>query len=253
MSSHAAQKGFSLVELSIVLVIIGLIVGGVLTGQDLIRTAEVKATISQLERFNAAVNTFKAKYGGQLPGDISKAVAYGLGTKGGLGDDGNGNGLLSDATRNSNSITLSSGEIVNFWYHLSRSKLLDGNYDGKSENSLVGQTFPATKLGRGGFTVYNVDGSNYYHIGVADSLGVTHTLANSLRPEEAFNIDTKIDDGYPLSGAATAIKGNATSNMTVADSGSVGSVNCINSDPDEIDEYNISNTQVLCQLRIRMN
>jgi prepilin-type N-terminal cleavage/methylation domain-containing protein len=64
------QAGFTLIELSIVLVIIGLIVGGVLVGQDLIKAAEIRATISQYEKYNAAMNTFRTKYNG-MPGDLS--------------------------------------------------------------------------------------------------------------------------------------------------------------------------------------
>jgi prepilin-type N-terminal cleavage/methylation domain-containing protein len=48
--------GFTLIELSIVLVIIGLIIGGVLVGQDLIHAAQTRAAVSQLERYNSAVN-----------------------------------------------------------------------------------------------------------------------------------------------------------------------------------------------------
>ncbi len=58
---RASQLGFTLIELSIVLVIIGLIVGGVLVGQDLIKAAETRATVGQVEKYNAAVNTFRTK------------------------------------------------------------------------------------------------------------------------------------------------------------------------------------------------
>jgi prepilin-type N-terminal cleavage/methylation domain-containing protein len=59
----ALSGGFTLIELSIVLVIIALIVGGVLVGKDLISAAYVRAQITQIERFNTAVNTFYGKYG----------------------------------------------------------------------------------------------------------------------------------------------------------------------------------------------
>jgi prepilin-type N-terminal cleavage/methylation domain-containing protein len=96
---HAGRmQGFTLIELSIVLVIIGLIVGGVLVGQDLIRAAEVRATISQIEKYNTAANTFLGKYG-YLPGDIKDPDASNFGfisrhmqcQDGGLGD---GNGVI---------------------------------------------------------------------------------------------------------------------------------------------------------------
>ena len=50
------QKGFTLVELAIVLIIIGLIVSSVLVGQNIIRAAELRATTTQLNKFQTAVN-----------------------------------------------------------------------------------------------------------------------------------------------------------------------------------------------------
>ena len=63
------RSGFTLVELSIVLVIIGLIAGGVLVGRDLIEAAAIRQQITQVERFKTAVQTFRTKYNG-LPGDL---------------------------------------------------------------------------------------------------------------------------------------------------------------------------------------
>jgi len=68
------QQGFTLIELSIVLVIIGLIVGGILVGQDLIKGAEIRATVAQVEKYNSAVNTFRTKFNA-MPGDIPQAAA----------------------------------------------------------------------------------------------------------------------------------------------------------------------------------
>src|ERR1700753_1764982 len=72
------NKGFTLIELSIVLVIIGLIVGGILTGQDLIKSAEQRATLAQVEKYNTAVNTFRNKFGG-IPGDLAYTTASNFG------------------------------------------------------------------------------------------------------------------------------------------------------------------------------
>src|ERR1700743_3469732 len=93
-----AARGFPLIELSIVLVIIGLIVGGILVGQDMIKAAEVRAQISQIEKYNQAVNTFKAKFQA-IPGDmgVSTATQFGFtpgtGCTGGLANR-DSNGLL---------------------------------------------------------------------------------------------------------------------------------------------------------------
>ncbi len=92
-------KGFTLIELSIVLVIIGLIVGGVLVGQDLIRAAGVRSTISQIEKYQTAVNTFRGKYG-YLPGDIPPSATQQFGFtvdagRSGIAAEGDGNGVIS--------------------------------------------------------------------------------------------------------------------------------------------------------------
>src|SRR3954471_15989161 len=76
------QVGFTLIELSIVLVIIGLVVGGVLVGQDLIKAAQIRSAVSKIEKYNTAVHTFRTKYNA-LPGDIPNAASYGFAPRSG--------------------------------------------------------------------------------------------------------------------------------------------------------------------------
>ena len=76
------RKGFTLVELSIVLVIIGLLIGGILVGQSMISTSKVVAFVSQIQHIDAEVEAFKAKYN-YLPGDAPQF-------------SGGGNGILSE-------------------------------------------------------------------------------------------------------------------------------------------------------------
>lgn len=262
------KQGFTMVELSIVLVIIGLIVAGVLVGQDLIRGAEVRSTVSQLERFSATVNTFRVKYS-QIPGDINKAEDFGLNSpdNSSIGNNGDANGLLSSVNGQPNIINQARGEIVNFWFHLSRAKLIEGNFNGAQTDGQLGETFPRTKMNRGGFTVYNREGVNHFHLGVTNSAGDQHTFANNLKPEEAYGIDVKIDDGLPDTGGTIAITGNITDwencdpkdvgddqnpGNTCADGGASGTEFCVNDTPSPR-EYNLFSTGVLCQLRVRMN
>lgn len=206
------QSGFTLIELSIVLVIIGLIVGGVLVGQDLIRAAEIRATVAQYEKYNSAINTFRTKYNG-IPGDMTgtQAAAFGLFSSGmagttGLGD---GNGLIQDAT----SANLPPGEPLVFWRHLSDAALIDSSLGvslasagalGASPTPV--QYLPAARMGRANhFAVGSYSGLNYYVLGgVTGISSVAYTFSKALTPIETYNIDVKVDDGAPNTGIAIA-------------------------------------------------
>ena len=98
--SAPSRHGFTLIELSLVVVIIGLIVGGVLVGRDLINAAAIRSQISQLEGFDMAVSVFKQKYGA-LPGDIRNPQDFGLAYEAGVDAYCNqnnvyGNGIIQD-------------------------------------------------------------------------------------------------------------------------------------------------------------
>ena len=218
------QLGFTLIELSIVLVIIGLIVGGVLVGQDLIKAAEIRATVAQIEKYNTAVNTFQGKFNG-LPGDLpaTTAAAFGLYAQnagaGGTGR-GDGNGLIDGSVSTSTVPAAYTQEGVAFWVHLSQANLLDGNFASIFWDSAppvtiataasISEVFPLARIGRGNYIVVgSASGQNYYMItGIASSNGATssgilNTTAN-LTPIEAYNMDVKLDDGAPETGIVQA-------------------------------------------------
>ena len=95
-STNRLRRGFTLVEIAIVLVIIGLIVGGVLVGADLIKVAKLRNAASELDKISAAVNTFKTKYN-CTPGDCPIALNYfpsAYSTYGACTGNGDGNGLI---------------------------------------------------------------------------------------------------------------------------------------------------------------
>lgn len=215
------QLGFTLIELSIVLVIIGLIVGGVLVGQDLIKASEIRATVGQVEKYNSAVNTFRTKYNG-LPGDIPQvtAGAFGLfqityGTPLGFGD---GNGLIEGGAAGS---MLPLGETLAFWRHMSDASLVDGQLGVSGNSALVAgtgavtgavatvnQSVPDSRTSPvNSFIVYATGGLNYYQLLPLSGItaGNAYTAGTTgITPIQAFNMDSKLDDGLPVTGIVQA-------------------------------------------------
>jgi len=147
------KSAFSLVELSIVLVILGLLTGGILAGQSLIRASELRSVVSQYQRYVAAVNTFKDKYFA-LPGDMPNATQFWQ-KQGGLGGyaatcnsnsgagfnaatqqggcDGNGDGVVLN-----NRTTLTTDESAQYWQHLKMSGLIQFKYANSSGDGGIG-------------------------------------------------------------------------------------------------------------------
>lgn len=96
-SRRSRNRGFTLVEISIVLVIIGLILGGILNAQSVIRNAQTKDSIKALNDMTAATRQFQDRYG-MLPGDYSNAVTSLPGMVAPCaGVNGNGNGIIVTA------------------------------------------------------------------------------------------------------------------------------------------------------------
>lgn len=267
--SAKRQKGFTLIELSIVLVIIGLIVGGVLVGQDLIKAAELRATIGQLEKYNAAVNTFRGKFGG-IPGDLqsAQASAFGLfnftGTGIGMGD---GNGLI-EASSGTNGSTLPVGETLAFWRHLSDANLIDGAFGSSGASAIsasagtvgtvtnVAQSLPPAKLGRGNYVaVYSENGSNDYEINGITGIASSNYSANNpqMTPQEAYNVDAKLDDGMPMSGNVRATGSAVSGALNKVGSGvSTGATGCALGTT-TTDNYTRTNASPACGMRFRFN
>lgn len=214
------QRGFSLVELSIVLVILGLFTGGILAGQSLIRAAELRAVSAEFQRYIAATQTFRDKYMA-IPGDMNNATRFwnrqenqswcitgssaSVTTSGTC--DGNGDGMLGFAAAASQS-----GEMFQYWRQLALAGFIEGTYTGyagatAADLAVIGSNVPASRISVVGWTaMYRATGvgtepavsiGNHFRVGTATA---GTTAGSFLEPEEMWNIDTKMDDGRPLSG-----------------------------------------------------
>lgn len=194
------QRGFTLVELSIVLLIIALMIASVLVGKELVRSAEIRAVITQYDEFTAAIGTFKNQYNG-LPGDIKGATHFGF-----IGD-GNQNGILGEDT------DMGAGENTFFWSHLGSAgaQLISGGYTGDPATTLpadnMKQIVPAAQTGLVYWGVYGdtEQATNYFILGLtAPAVTGQYTTMDALSPIDARSMDEKIDDGMPNKGLVNA-------------------------------------------------
>ena len=241
MATHSKISGFTLLEISIVLVIITLITGTIIAGRSLQRSAELQAIVSDIDRFKKGTVLFKEKYK-ELPGDFSQATGM-WGTDSSCPPaanaapklatcNGNGDGYIGSIGSIPESMLDNGVEEVRAWQHLANAGFIEGSYTGADYPTgnvwKPGINIPAGKSSDIGYTIaYGGNGTeaaltdafsdiNYRHIIVYGAVtGYTHSqpaMGAALTAPEAMNIDDKIDDGKPASGYVLSFKPGATSN-----------------------------------------
>jgi prepilin-type N-terminal cleavage/methylation domain-containing protein len=223
---NTKHNGFSLVELSIVLIILGLLTGGILGGQSLIEAAKLRSIGQEYEKFNIAINAFKEKYN-SIPGDMTNATQFW-----GRADDGTFSGNCADPEDDLGTGTQTCNgdgdgkvgmwapswvyyDTFRFWQHLANAGMIDGNYTGvpdpsDDDHTIIGVNAPASRYSGGGWTVesggdfagntemFAGDYTSYIHFGAPTPNNSTQDPI--LKPEQEWNIDNKFDDGKPAKG-----------------------------------------------------
>ena len=207
--SSTGQGGFTLIEIAIVLVIIGLLLGGVLKGQELINTARVRALNNTVDGITAAWFSFQDRYRG-FPGDYSQAevnLPDPTGTAGTIVKDGDGNGRVGDKAGAYNA-----AESANVWVQLQAAGYITANFDGGVTTTLTADTYNCSldTCPDNGFG----SGMNLNH-GLQILGGTTGITANAhelmtglgIPVEVLAELDRKVDDGKPDSGSMQIGKG----------------------------------------------
>jgi prepilin-type N-terminal cleavage/methylation domain-containing protein len=206
------QTGFTLIEIAIVLVIIGLLLGGVLKGQELITAARVRNLAAQQDGVKIAYLGFQDRYRA-LPGDYSSTLA-GANIPGPTATLGctpasptcqNGKiDPLALAAENEPSLA---------WHQLSRSGFITGSYDGS--NTPPSPLNNPTNAFSGYLILINDNTYSDALTGAAVPIVLNIKTGNNVPAAIVAELDRKVDDGNPLTGAFRNWK---TSDGTTTDS-----------------------------------
>lgn len=240
MKKYNNNSGFSLVEISVVLGIIGLVLGGVMAGRHVIASSELNSIVKEAEYYAAAQSLFREKYAA-WPGDLHDATRYfgRLSTvtggdivtcNNGAADNpsttssgtcnGDGNGFPGTGGDGSDD-DLNYLELFSWPQHLALGGFIEGTYDGYryqlTSGASGGLPFPKSRRTGGEWKVVNTSPSARTEYGFnnqqAARIGVALTETSStvwpLTPEEAWSLDTKMDDGSPTTGNVTTSNGSS--------------------------------------------
>ncbi len=180
---YRKQNGFTLIEIAIVLLIISLLLGGIVKGQEMINSARVRSIANDLSGIETAWISFQDRYRA-LPGDFNKAATH-------IAENakfGNGDAAVGD------------NEETIVWHHLAEAGFISGSYSGV-DSACTDVVCPSNP--------YN----GYYRISKTstelDSVNSAYQLAigENIPVEVLYELDLKIDDGVAGSGRLRALGG----------------------------------------------
>jgi len=190
-----AESGFTMTELSIVIVIIGVIVTMIIYGKDKVDNAKVMSVIRDINNYKSAIDSFKFKYS-EYPGDFRSATSYwATCIDGGANTcNGDGDGIIEE-TGNENGRS---------WQHMGLADVIDGEFTGDviDNSTVIGNHLPASNMDNAGYDL--VTKTN-----ITKNFNMALTLARvnafglkggAIKAIDANSIDKKIDDGLASGG-----------------------------------------------------
>jgi prepilin-type N-terminal cleavage/methylation domain-containing protein len=200
------NSAFSLVELSIVIIIIGLLFVGVTGGSKLIKSAKLNKVMRDVSAVDTSFLAFLQAYDG-YPGDYNDAQSF-WGTSGVVNGDGDGKiEVVASATTND--------EVSSAFSHMAKAELTDGIYDITITNGsyaalselnsrmVIVNEVNSTGASLGGFAS-SLAAKNMILLGrttsVARAVGEAGVHSAFISPRDMFTLDSKFDDGSPISG-----------------------------------------------------
>jgi prepilin-type N-terminal cleavage/methylation domain-containing protein len=189
------QAGFTLVEIAIVLIIIGLLLGSILKGQEMINQAKIKGVLADFSGISAAYYGYQYRYG-QIPGDDPNAATRW--TTPLPATAGNGNGVVEGSYNNDGDPCVATVEACSWWDHLRRSGFVSGTGSNQPYNKLAGMIGVQTGNAAGGLTL-GFDGA------ATGGFGGLIVCSANLPERVAIGVDTHLDDGVPIAGTVRGL------------------------------------------------
>jgi prepilin-type N-terminal cleavage/methylation domain-containing protein len=203
-SMKRQQSGFTLVEIAIVLVIIGLLLGGILKGQELINSAKVKNLTSEIRNIQTQIYGYQDKFK-QLPGDdarVANNLTGATSATGGTLGNGQIEGPLFPAAA-------ATSESAVFWQHLRLANLASG------PTALTDAQYYPLNANNGRIGVNTATAAQLQIAGM--STGGTQLCMSQIPGKFAKQMDTALDDGTNRTGSVRAVPDGSALGFTTPD------------------------------------